>query len=98
MKPRYRFYLVTGLALLVWMTFFDPNDFRSQYSNWQKLRDLEQERAFYVDKIKELELQQREVLGTNELREKFARERYLMKKPTEDVFVLVDENGEPFEK
>lgn len=98
MKTRYRFYLITGLGLLVWMTFFDPNDFRSQFANWQKLRELEQERAFYVDKIKEVERQRREVLGTNELREKFARERYLMKKPTEDVFVLVDENGEPFEK
>ena len=25
-------------------------------------------------------------------------ERYLMKKPTEDVYVLVDENNEPIEK
>jgi cell division protein DivIC len=95
---RYRFYLITALALLVWMAFFDPNDFRSQFYNWQRLRELEQERAFYVDKIKEVERQQREVLGTDQLREKFARERYLMKKATEDVFVLVDENGEPFEK
>ena len=30
--------------------------------------------------------------------EKYAREKYFMKKESEDVFVLVDKNGEPFEK
>jgi cell division protein FtsB len=30
--------------------------------------------------------------------EKWAREKYLMRKPTEDVYVIVDENGESIEK
>jgi hypothetical protein len=30
--------------------------------------------------------------------EKYAREKYFMKKDSEDVYVLVDEKGEAFEK
>lgn len=92
------FYVATGLGLLVWMCLFDTNDLPSQFGNWWKLRELEGERKFYVNNIELVKKQQREVLGSDRLREKYARERYLMKKPTEDVFVIVDENGDPIEK
>lgn len=92
------FYVATGLGLLAWMLFFDANDLPSQVRNWWKLRELEKESVYYQDKIRDVQTQRKEVLGSNRLREKYARERYLMKKPTEDVFVIVDENNEPIEK
>lgn len=92
------FYVATGLGLLVWMCLFDANDLPSQFRNWWKLRELESEQKFYLENIRTVKTQQREVLGSDRLREQYARERYLMKKPTEDVFVVVDEKGEPLEK
>ena len=92
------FYVATGLGLLVWMTFFDANDLPTQFGNWWKLRELEAEARFYETKIKEVQTERQEVLGNDRLREKFAREKYLMKKPTEDIFVIVDGNNEPLEK
>lgn len=92
------FYVATALALLTWMTFFDANDLPSQVQNWLKLRELEGDIKFYQAKIKDVQTERREVLGSDRLREKFAREKYLMKKPTEDVFVIVDEKNEPLEK
>ncbi|MFD2572906.1 septum formation initiator family protein [Spirosoma soli] len=92
------FYVATGLVLLVWMTFFDANDLPSQAQNWWKLRELESDVKYYQTKIKAVQTERREVLGNDKLREKFAREKYLMKKPTEDVFVIVDEQNEPLEK
>ncbi len=92
------FYLATGLGLLVWMVFFDTNDLPTQFQNWRKLRELEGEKAFYAESTEAVQVQQREVLGSQRLREKFAREKYLMKKRNEDVFVIVDENNEPIEK
>lgn len=92
------FYLATGLGLLVWMTFFDANDLLSQIRNWWKLRELEGEARFYETKIKAIKAERQELLGNDELREKFAREKYLMKKQGEDVFVIVDEHNEPLEK
>lgn len=97
--PRLRnFYVATALGLLAWMTFFDANDLPSQARNWWKLRNLESDTLYYSQQIKSIQRERREVLGNDRLREKFARERYLMKKPTEDVFVIVDENNEPLEK
>ena len=92
------FYVATGLGLLAWMTFFDANDLITQGRNWWKLRELEGDARFYQAKIKTVQTDRREVLGSDRLREKFAREKYLMKKPNEDVFVIVDENNEPLEK
>ena len=92
------FYVATALALLTWMMFFDANDIPSQVQNWLKLRELEQETTFYQAEIRDVQTARREVLGNDRLREKFAREKYLMRKPTEDVFVIVDEKNEPLEK
>lgn len=92
------FYVATGIGLLVWMLVFDANDLFSQVQNWWNLRELEDERVYYKTEIKRVQNQSKLVLGTDQLREKYARERYLMKKPTEDVYVLVDENDEPIEK
>ncbi|GAB4015287.1 FtsB family cell division protein [Spirosoma koreense] len=92
------FYVATGLGLLVWMTFFDANDLPTQIRNWWKLRELDKDAQYYQAQIKVVQTKRQEVLGSERLREKFARENYLMKKPGEDVFVIVDEHNEPLEK
>lgn len=43
---------------------------------------------FYNEKIAEVKAEKNEILGTSEALEKFAREKYLMKKPTEEVFIV----------
>jgi cell division protein DivIC len=85
------FYIVTGLIFLVWMLFLDSNDFLSRYKLTSKLRSLEGEKEYYREKIKEVEKDKEELMGTPELLEKFAREKYLMKKDTEDIFIVVEE-------
>ncbi|MFN8353813.1 MAG: septum formation initiator family protein [Spirosomataceae bacterium] len=91
-------YVLSAAIWVVWMLFFDPNDLFTQIGMWWKVRELRKEKAFYEEKIIEVKKEQREVLGNAKLVEKYARERYLMRKPTEDVFVLVDEDNEPIEK
>jgi cell division protein DivIC len=82
------FYFSTTLVFLVWMTFFDGNDFLSQYRTWRKLRNAEADRHYYEEKISEVKQNREELLGNKQLLEKFAREQYLMKKPTEDVYII----------
>ena len=53
-----------------------------------KLRTLKNEKKYYEEKIKEVEKDKKELMGNEELLEKFAREKYLMKKPGEDIFIL----------
>jgi cell division protein FtsB len=85
------FYIVTGLIFLVWMLFLDSNDFLSRYKLSAKLRSLENEKEYYQEKIQEVEKDREELMGNRELLEKFAREKYLMKKQTEDIFIVVAE-------
>lgn len=84
------FYFLVAFTFLVWMIFFDPNDFISQYKMRGKLKDLEDEKAYYQEKILEVEEEREALLKDNKKLEQFARENYLMKKPTEDVYVIVE--------
>ena len=84
------FYIIIGIVFLVWLTFFDSNDLYTQLKQTAKLKGLEDEKEFYVEKIAEVKADREELLSNDELLEKFARENYLMKKPAEDIYVVVE--------
>jgi len=86
------FYLVIGLVFLLWLTFFDSNDLYTQIKQTAKLRGLEDEKEFYIEKIAEVKSDREELLSNDELLEKFARENYFMKKPSEDLYVIVEDD------
>lgn len=92
------FYLASSLGLLIWLLFFELNSIPDQIKNWWKLQQLENQKEYYAEQIELLQKEQTSTLGTDKLMEKYAREKYFMKKDSEDVYVLVDEKGEAFEK
>ena len=57
----------------------------------KQLNDLESERDYYEQKIVEVKAEEDALMKDKEKLEKFAREHYLMKKPTEDIYILVEE-------
>ena len=74
------------------MLFIDSNDLYSQFKKREKLKELEQKKEYYTQMIKEVEKDREELLSNSELLEKFAREKYLMKKESEDLYILdIDE-------
>jgi cell division protein DivIC len=83
------FYFITGILFLVWMLFFDSNDFITQYRMSRELRDKEKDKEYYLEKMAEVQQDREELMGNPTLLEKFAREKYLMKRPGEDVFIIV---------
>ena len=94
----YRFYSISTSVLFVWMFFLDTNDLSVQYRLWDELSNIKSEKTYYQKKLRELEKERRLVIGNPALLEKYAREKYLMKKPKEDIFVVVDENNQPLER
>jgi len=84
------FYTIAGFIFLIWMLFIDSNNFISQIRLSNKLKSLEREKAFYTEKIKEVEKDRNELFSDNEMLEKFAREKYLMKKKSEDIYIIVE--------
>ena len=85
-----KFFLVT-LAFLVWMIFFDRNDLFSQYEYRKQVSKLEKERDFYKKETDQVNKELDELTSDPQQLEKFAREKYLMKRDNEDVFVIVKE-------
>lgn len=73
------------------MLFIDSNDLYSQYKKHRKLRELEQQKTYYTQKIKEVKKDRKELLSNDGLLEKFAREKYLMKRESEDLYIIVQE-------
>jgi cell division protein DivIC len=93
LPPAFRnFYVVTGLCFLVWMLFLDSNDLISLLKLGAKLRNLDREKAYYQEKIADVEKDRHELMTDRELLEKFAREKYLMKKETEDIFIIQEQD------
>jgi cell division protein DivIC len=82
------FYSVTLICFVVWLTFLDSNDLISRFKMGAKLRSLDNEKEYYKEKIDEVEKDRKELMTNKELLEKFAREKYLMKKDKEDIFII----------
>jgi len=57
----------------------------------RQLIRLEEDKEYYTEKIEEVKMEREALIGNKQKLEKFARENYLMKKPSEDVYILVEE-------
>lgn len=92
LPPFFRnFFFLFAVVFAMWMIFFDSNDLISQYKMNRQLSELENEQEYYLQKIIEVKAEQDALLKDKVKLEKFAREHYLMKKPTEDIYILVEE-------
>ncbi|MDP9078278.1 MAG: septum formation initiator family protein [Bacteroidota bacterium] len=87
-------YFLISFAFLVWMIFFDKNDLFSQYQYHQEVNKLKHERDFYQKETAKVSQDLDELTSNPQKLEKFAREKYLMKKDNEDVFVIVQPKKE----
>ena len=80
------------VAVLVWVTFFDKDDLLSQYQLRQKLQQLRTEEKYYQTEIDKNEHDMNELRTNPANLEKFAREKYQMKKDNEEIFVIVKDS------
>lgn len=85
------FYFIIGLFFLFWMLFVDSNDFYSQFKLSNKLDRLESQKRYYLEEIEKVKKDREELLSNEEKLEKFAREKYFMKKKNEDLYIIVEE-------
>jgi cell division protein DivIC len=84
-------YLLATIFFILWLSFFDQNNWFERLQNLREMKQLNADKEYYQQKIKEDSERLKELKTNNENLEKFAREQYLMKKENEDVYVIVDE-------
>jgi len=73
------------------MLFFDRNDISSQYHYRSNLSELQKEKEFYLEETEKVKKDLEELTTDPKKLQKFAREKYYMKKDNEDVYVIIHE-------
>jgi cell division protein DivIC len=83
-------YLLTTVAFVIWMVFFDSNNLLTRNKLQEKLDSLYQARNYYLQEIRKDSMLSVGLMNDTTQLERFARERYLMKKDNEDLFLVID--------
>ena len=81
-------FLLALTAFVIWMLFFDRNDLFTQMERRSEFREMKQSRAFYQRQITEHQQFSNELQFNAAAIEKYAREKYLMKRDNEDLFLV----------
>ena len=88
-------YLISFAAFCVIILFLDKNDFFTQNGRLKELRKLQQSKRYYTTQIA-AERKELEALKTNPAAvEKLAREKYLMKRDNEELFLVPEKSDKP---
>ncbi len=85
-------YFLVFLVVLIWLVFFDTHSFIHQWRMSRQLNELKTERDFYREQITRDSLAIEELTGDPDALERYAREKYLMKREGEDVYVIVEDD------
>jgi cell division protein FtsB len=83
-------YVIAILVFLVWMMFFDRNNFIHQIRLVNTLDNLNDQKEFYQQEIKKDSAELHKLRTDTASLEKLAREKYLMKKEHEDIYLIID--------
>lgn len=85
-------YVLVLTAFVIWMLFFDANSFLIHRELNQEIKKLEKQKEFLQGEIeKDKTILQK--LSSKEELEKFAREKYYMKKENEEIFLIEYEDS-----
>lgn len=82
-------FLIIGAFFVVWMLFFDNNSYVNQSRLSETIDQLEKDKKYYQQEIKKDSIALDELSNSKGL-EKFAREKYHMKKNNEEIFLIID--------
>lgn len=72
------------------MLIFDSNNIIDLIKIRSSIHELEDKKEFYINEIDTLRKEEKALFSNIKNLEKFAREKYLMKKDNEDIFVIIE--------
>ena len=85
-------YIVALAAFIFLMLFVDHNDIFVQMDRRRQLNDLLASKRFYEQQIEQTKKNLSDLQNNPAALERFAREKFLLKRDNEDVFVVVPTN------
>ena len=82
-------YLITTVVFLVLMIFLDRNNLISQYKLRKELNGLREELRHYREQATMDSIELNRLLSDSLELEKLGREKYMMKRDSEDIYIIV---------
>ncbi len=89
-------YLLISLLFAVWMLFLDNYSYMDQRQLNKQMNELQDNKKYYQDEIKK-DNQSIKLLKNQDQVEKYAREKYYMKRENEDIYI-VEYEGDTIKK
>lgn len=95
-----KFTIVT-ILFIVWMIFFDQNSYFIHKELDEEIKTLKIEKKQYEERLEKETIQLKQIQTDPEEIERIAREKHLLRKENEDVFIIEErkvkneENDEP---
>ena len=87
-------YIICLTAFVVFMLFIDHNDIFLQLQRRRQLDDLLASKAYYEKRIEQTKKNLNDLQNNSAALEKYAREKYYLKRDNEDLFVIPVESNE----
>ena len=87
-KPFKNKYIITLVFFAFWIVFIDDYNLIKQYQLQKYAEELENQKAYYLSEIEKDSTEFYNLKNTKKEQERFAREKFLMKKDNEDVFII----------
>jgi cell division protein FtsB len=85
-------YIIALIVFAVIMLFTDHNNIFEQMDRKQQLEQLQSKKAYYQQEIEKTKKELADLSNNSAALEKYAREKFLMKRDSEDVFVIDSNN------
>lgn len=89
--PWYKFvinkYVLVALLFLIWMLFLDNYSYLDHRILNKEINELEDNKGYYKDEIKRDNKQIKKLKNPAQI-EKYAREKYYMKRENEDIYIV----------
>lgn len=87
-------YISSIIVFVIWISFFDRNDLWTQLERKRELKKLETSQVFYENQITNTKKDLTDLNNNPAVLEKFAREKFYLKKQGEQIFIIDDSSKE----
>ena len=84
-------FILIGFLFLLWMVFFDSNSLLNHIELSKTINQLKKDQVYYKNQIKSDSISLNQLSNPEGL-EKYAREKYHMKKENEEIFLIINKN------
>ena len=88
-------YLIALCLFAAIILFFDKNDLFTQMARNRQLKQLQQSKTYYTEHIATEQKELEKLQSNPATLEKYAREKYMMKRDNEDLFLVSEKPVKP---